>query len=633
MTLIELRDVSRTYTPPHGPRVHALRNVTLTIDHGEFVAIVGPSGGGKSTLLNLLGLLDDASSGEYLLAGKNPGPVNRSAAARLRARHIAFIFQAFHLLERRPAMDSVGLNLLYRGVPLRARQRESMRALAAMGLDDIAWQDTSTLSGGQRQRIAIARAMAGDAHLVLADEPTGNLDSVNTERVLAELERVNRGGAAVVIVTHSPEVAARADRIIRISDGAVVSDTGPSNPRATFANVPTSEAVATRGDGRAFLRVADMMADAWASISSRKNHTLAQCMAVVIAVALSIITLGLSASADAQVSETFDAHLTREVTARWSTQVPHSKPLSAAPSTARTVRGVEAAAVVVDLSASAITTPAATAQAQPHVVAGDLEEATRVEIDEAQWHHGGLLPGEAYVGDLLARDLELADVDLAPTIQVSGERYVVAGLITESPRLPLWRGELVLGAEAQGLDTMAPEATLLVTTMAGAVPQVSSQLARAINPYAPDAISIVAASDDSRLRVQIEAGVQATLVAFTLLAVLVAVAALINTTLMAVNARRGEIGMRKALGAKERDIGILIAVEAVYVGALGGIGGLFVGMMAILAVTISQRWAPVFDVMLMPLAVLLGVVVSSAGGAFAAVRAATLRPAENLRAP
>lgn len=154
MTLIELRDISRTYTPARGPEVHALRNVSLKIDKGEFVAIVGPSGGGKSTLLNLLGLLDDPSSGEYLIAGRTPGRVNRGAAARLRSRHIAFIFQAFHLLEQRPAIDSVGLNLLYRGVALRPRQKESIRALAAVGLDDAAWQNTSTLSGGQRQRIA-----------------------------------------------------------------------------------------------------------------------------------------------------------------------------------------------------------------------------------------------------------------------------------------------------------------------------------------------------------------------------------------------------------------------------------------------------------------------------------------------
>lgn len=632
MTLIELRDISRVYTPSGGPEVQALRNVSLKIDEGEFVAIVGPSGGGKSTLLNLLGLLDDPSSGEYLIAGERAGRVELGAAARLRSRHIAFIFQAFHLLEQRPAIDSVGLNLLYRGVAPRARQEESIRALAAVGLDDAAWQNASTLSGGQRQRIAIARAMAGDARLVLADEPTGNLDSANTELVLDELERVHRGGAAVVIVTHSPEVAARADRIIRISDGEVVSDTGAPAPRQTFSSGPKGESGEPHDDAKALIRFTDMLTDAWASISSRKNQTLAQCAAVVIAVALSITTLGLSASAHAQVSETFDAHLNREVTARWAAQLPYSTPLGEVPSIARAVAGVDAAAVVVDLAATAVSTVAATAQVQPHLVVGDLEEAVRVVIDDAGWHHGPLSPGEAYIGDLLARDLELGDVASAPTVQVDGERYVVAGLITESARLPLLRGEILLGADASSVETMAPEATLLVTTMAGAAPQVASQLAAAINPFAPEEISIVAPSDDSRLRVQIEAGVQTTLIAFTLLAILVAIAALINTTLMAVSARRGEIGLRKALGAKERDIGILITVEAVYVGVLGGIGGLFVGMTAILAVTISQRWAPVFDLTLMPLAVVLGVVVSSVGGAFASIRAARLHPAENLRA-
>lgn len=630
MTLVDLRNVSRTYAAPNRPEVHALRNVSLTINEGEFIAIVGPSGGGKSTLLNILGLLDDPSSGEYTIAGEDPGKVNKATAAQLRAQHIAFIFQSFHLLERRPAMDSVGLNLLYRGVPAQSRRTASLRALAAVGMENSAWQNTSTLSGGQRQRIAIARAMAGDARLVLADEPTGNLDSVNAELVLDELERVNRNGAAVIIVTHSSEVAARANRVIRISDGAVISDTGIDSParRGSASDL----ALQPSGTTRKHVRFSDVCADAWASITSRKTQTVAQCLAVVIAVALSIATLGLSASARAQVSETFDAHMNREVSARWTTDLPFSMPLSEVPPAAESIIGVEAAVIMVDLSVAAVSTTSATRQIQPHVSAGEVRQAARLVIEEAPWHQGPLLPGEAYVGDLLAEDLQLGDIALAPTVEVAGERFVVAGLVTSSERLPLLRGELLLGADPAALDEMASDVTLLLTTMPGAAPQVAAQLAFQINPFTPERITVIAPTDDGQLRGQIEAGVHATLLAFTLLALLVAIAALVNATLMAVNARKSEIGMRKALGAKERDIGTLISVEAIYIGLLGGVGGLCVGLMAILIVTISQRWAPVFDLALLPVAVALGVVVASAGGALAAIRAAKLRPAESLRA-
>lgn len=609
---------------------------------------MGPSGGGKTTLMNILGLLDDATEGVYLLEGHETRAGDGARAAGVRARTIGFVFQSFHLLEGRAARDSVELNLLYRGVSRSARTSKVLRAIDSVGLRGLATQSTSTLSGGQRQRIAIARAIAGDAKLILADEPTGNLDSVNASRVLDELERINCDGATVIVVTHSAEVAERAGRVIRIADGELVSDErkpgsadtpvptkraeSPSYSSLTLSNSGPSGGNDEKAEpGKRRIRFADMLRDAWLSVLSRKVQSFGQGLAVAIAVGLTITTLGLSASASAQVSATFDAHLNREVSATWSTAVKHSLPLDVIPAKVEDLVGVDAAAVVVDLNVSTVSTFAEARQIRPHVAFGDIAGAARLSIDEAPWHSGPLAAGEAFVGDLLAKDLKLSSIDGAPTILVDGDTYMVAGLITASSRLPLLRGEVVVGPRDNVTSQGSVDVTLLTVTAPGAAQQVARQVPATLNPYQPERMTVVAPTDATQLRGQVEQGVQATLTAFTLLALIVAIAALMNATLLAVNSRRGEIGMRKALGARNRQIGELITVESALVGIVGGAGGLVLGMGAILVVTVTQRWSPVFDVVLLPVALLVGLVVGAGGGGLASIRAARLRPAENLR--
>ncbi|MCK8475644.1 ABC transporter ATP-binding protein/permease [Microbacterium aurugineum] len=648
--LIRLRGVRRTYSSEGRPDVDALRGIDLDIAPGEFVAVVGPSGGGKTTLMNILGLLDDATAGSYALDGEKIRAGDGRRAASVRARKIGFVFQAFHLLEARPAVDSVELNLLYRGMRRSERKVRVRRAIESVGLRERASQNTSTLSGGQRQRIAIARAIAADAKLILADEPTGNLDSGNSARILEELERLNQEGATVVVVTHSPDVAARARRVIHIADGKLVADLQQSTPAALAApssqendvhpsqperepqranGVAVPQDVSAPSEGR--IRFADMLRDAWASVVSRRTQSLGQGLAIAIAVGLAITTLGLSASASTQVSATFDAHLNREISAHWSTAVKNSPPLETVPHRVAELSGVDAAAVVVDLGVSTIATFAEARQVQPHVVIGEFSAAARLSIEEAPWHHGELKAGEAYVGDLLANDLQLSSIDGAPTVLIDGASYVVAGVIAKSPRLPLLRGEVVVGPR-DDLTTAGPiDVTMLAVTTAGAAQQVARQVPAVINPFQPEQITVDAPTDSAQLRGQIEQGVQTTLTAFTLLALIVATAALMNATLLAVNARRGEIGMRKALGARDRQIGTLITIESAYIGIVGGLAGLVLGMGAILTVTVSQRWAPVFDIVLLPAAIAIGLLVGAGGGGLASIRAARLRPAENLR--
>ena len=232
MSLIQIHDLTRRYVMGT-ETVHALRGVSLTIERGEYLAIMGPSGSGKSTLMNLLGCLDTPSSGYYELNGVNVAHMDDNALAEIRNREIGFVFQSFNLLPRSDSLHNVELPLIYSGVSLAERRERAIRALSHVGLDGRMHHKPNELSGGQRQRVAIARALVNDPSIVLADEPTGNLDSRTGEEILGLFETLSRRGNTIIVVTHEEEVAQHARRIIRIRDGLVAVDEMNPNPRAT----------------------------------------------------------------------------------------------------------------------------------------------------------------------------------------------------------------------------------------------------------------------------------------------------------------------------------------------------------------------------------------------------------------
>jgi len=221
--MIAVEEVWRSYRM--GPsRVDAVKGITFTVASGDFVAISGPSGSGKSTLMNILGCLDRPSAGRYLLEGVEVASLDDNALAALRNRRIGFVFQTFNLLPRMTALRNVELPMIYGGHPREARRRQALEALAAVGLAGRTGHRPSELSGGEQQRVAIARALVNRPAIILADEPTGNLDSKAGEEILEIFHRLVDGGATVVMVTHNPRIAGRAQRVIQLEDGRILSD-------------------------------------------------------------------------------------------------------------------------------------------------------------------------------------------------------------------------------------------------------------------------------------------------------------------------------------------------------------------------------------------------------------------------
>ncbi|HEV8357939.1 MAG TPA: ABC transporter ATP-binding protein [Gemmatimonadales bacterium] len=229
--VIDIRDLTRVYTMG-AEEVRALRGVSLEIRRNEYVAIMGPSGSGKSTLMNLIGCLDTPTSGEYWLNGQEVSRMPDDALARVRNREIGFVFQTFNLLPRATALQNVELPLVYGGVPTRTRRERARNALGRVGLADRMDHRPNELSGGQRQRVAIARALVNEPAILLADEPTGNLDSSTSEEIMRVFETLHAQGQTVIMVTHEADIAAHAARVVLLRDGWVASDTPTPRPAA-----------------------------------------------------------------------------------------------------------------------------------------------------------------------------------------------------------------------------------------------------------------------------------------------------------------------------------------------------------------------------------------------------------------
>lgn len=619
---LSLSEVSKIYGK--SPEVHALADINLTIGQGEFIAIEGESGGGKSTLLNIIGLLDTPTSGVYRIDGKAVAGTSTARLPLTRSDSFAYIFQAFHILERRPVVDSVELPMLYRGLPPGARRQRALDALEQVGIGNLAYAMGRNLSGGQRQRVAVARALASQAPVLLADEPTGNLDSQNTEAVMECLRRVHETGTTVILVTHSADLAARASRRIRISDGAVLADTGKTEHVVSAQAAPGGKA------GR--VRVLDALSDAFSNIRSRLGRTTGLIAAVAVSIALAIATMGLAYSAEAQVSDAFNAAESVDVFVQWDALNEDTGTAESVVERLKNLNGVTTASVVSHHDSHAIRVSAVRAplMAPVSTLTGDVQSA-RLTVEWGRLPVKDLAPASALIGRNLADQLELAPLATMPVIEVGGLPLSIAGIIDSSPRMPEWLGGIVVGPGDEGFTERTITVTALATTATGAARQVSREAPMAINPITPEGLIVQTPVDPNSLRAIIEGNVSAALIVLTAVAFVGSVASVTLATLTAVAERRGEIGLRRALGARRRDIWTMLTLESMAVGLAGGAIGVYLGLAAVLAVTIIRQWTPVFDARLAMAAIAAGAVIGIIGAVAGAARALRINPSDALR--
>ena len=590
--LIELRGLRKRYGGRGGaPAVEVLRGVSLRIDAGEFVAIVGASGSGKSTLMHLLGCLDRPSGGSYRFAGRDVTHFDADALAWLRREAFGFVFQSYHLIGTESARENVEVPALYAGMPEAERRVRAAALLARLGLEDRLGHRPHELSGGQQQRVSIARALMNGGRIILADEPTGALDSRSGAEVMALLDELARAGHTVIVITHDHQVAAAARRTIEIRDGLIVDDSGPAAPPSGAAVLPELRPQARGARAPFVAELRDACRAAWRVMWIHRFRTSLTLLGIVIGVASVIVMLAVGLGARQQVvaqASAFGANLLYMSSVGASSRIP-----------GRSVTLADLAAVA-ELPQIEVVLPNVTGNKVVRFGEKDLQtyvRGTGAAMPAVQtWpvRSGGFFTAEdednmaavAVLGCKLARDLmpEIAD-PVGQHILIENMPFQVIGVMAEKGALagdhsyddlllmPFSTASVkVFGQREPTYTAMTVREGAGVEAAERAVDEVMFER-HGIRDYrignAAAAIAAKARTEDT----------------MTLLLGLIAAVSLLvggigvmNVMLMTVRERTREIGIRMATGARQRDILRQFLTEAVLVSVVGGCAGVAIGL-------------------------------------------------------
>ncbi len=661
--IVDLRGVARTF--PTTPPVHAVRPTDLRINPGEFVAVVGASGSGKSTLMHLLGLLDKPSAGTYVFDGIDTSQMSDAERTALRGHAIGLVFQSFHLVGHRSALENVMLADTYTSTGSAAkadRRARAMEALRKVSLEHRAEFLPNVLSGGEQQRVAIARALMTEPRLILADEPTGNLDSATSQTVLDVFDDLHRQGHTIVVITHSDEVSSRAQRQIAISDGhvrssepAVVPLPVPVAPGAH--PVPAGVAPGLPGSlvvpsSRMGLR--DLLAEAAAGIAAKPARTFLTTSGTILGIAALVATLGLAATSSSQIVSHFDELAATQVVIT-DARGDFSDPIYAidpppqrlpwdADARLGKLNGVVAAGSVapVDIGerrigAVKVVDPLAadTLTAQVFAASPGLFDAVRSDLVTGRWFdhgHDARADAVAVIGASLAQSLNISNLDHRPAVFIGDDPYAVIAILSDPLRLPRLMNAIVIpNGTARlrfGLDTPAD---IHIDTEIGAALQIAQEAPLALAPNAPTDLQAQLPPEPRRIRNQISDDLQALFLGLAGLSLLIGALGIANITLVAVLERVSEIGIRRSLGATRPHIAGQFIVETTGLGLLGGVIGASAGLLTTVVVAAARGWTPVLPSWLLLIAPLLGAGVGALAGLYPALRAARIEPIAALR--
>jgi macrolide transport system ATP-binding/permease protein len=649
--MIELKDISKTYRMGD-IKVPALKDASLKIEDGDFIAIMGPSGSGKSTLLNVLGCLDVPTSGEYLFDGINISEFSESQLARIRNEKIGFVFQTFNLLPRLNALSNVELPLIYAGDHSK-RKEMANSALKAVNLEDRAHHRPRELSGGQQQRVAIARALANEPSIILADEPTGNLDSKSGKEIMSILTELHQKGITIILVTHDDSVASYARRTIRLKDGAIVED---QKTRDKEGVNPTVVPARNEKKKRRFslAEVVESLSMAVSSIFSNKLRSFLTMLGIIVGVSAVIAMIAIGQGAGAQITERI-SQLGANLLMVRPGAFRHGPARSAGGS--RTSLNYEDAQAIAERCPSVAKVDAEYSR-NAQVVYGNKNTNTSIngvtpnypEVRNFPVEQGSFVTEEdnrfmrrvAVLGKTVVENLFGEEDPIGQYIKIKRSSFQVIGVMSEKGGSG-WRDEddiifVPLKTAQKRLFGVDYVSTVNVEAksedvMDKASAEITSLLRERHRIRAGD-------EDDFNIMSQTEilSTVQETSNTFTMLLAGIAVVSLIvggigimNIMFVSVTERTREIGIRKAIGAQRRDILSQFLIEAIIVSLAGGMIGVFSGILASKLMSQFAGWQTVITPISVALSFSFALAVGLFFGFYPARKASLLNPIDALR--